>query len=552
MLQPPRAIPAHPLIFHYKRALTALDIATTELAAEGRFPELRFSGWFPVDSYSECRCAYYRAATDSQLRFLIWLVLTCRMLGLRVTLSCYARALPLPGALHGELMSLKVLFIYPSINLGRFVNYGVACLSGVLAKKGHATVLYHPVRREPQHFAQLVRSQEFDLCLVSSVTNQWPYALEMIRQVREESAMPIILGGHHATSSPHLLAETPELDALCVGEGDLVLAEIADRLVAGRDLSRISGLWTRDSVHPGEVIPSEVANLVEDLDALPLPDFSIFDPQTIANRPSLQLSRGCPYDCSYCCNNNLRRIYAGKGQYVRKKSVERAMQEVRSFVSRYRPAELNFDDDTFVKDKRWLAGFLERYRQEIALPFNCNTRAETVDAELCRLLKRSGCNVVCIGIESGNEEFRRKVYHRNMGDQVIIRAFELLHEHGLSTYAFNIVGAPGETWAHYLDTVALNRRVRATSWQITTFYPFPGSELYNVARENGFLTEGYTDSFVSRSLLKMRQFPVWQIRLAALTFDYRVWSADKGMLQKGRFLVSILRQAVSARLRRKQ
>lgn len=449
-------------------------------------------------------------------------------------------------------MPLRVLFIYPTINLDRWVNYGIASLCGVLSQKGHATVLYQPVRHDPQHFARLVRSGQFDLCLVSSVTNQWPYAVEMIRQVRELSAMPIVLGGHHATSSPHLLAQTPELDALCVGEGDLVLAEIADRLVAGRDLAGIPGLWTRDPARPGEVISSEVANLVEDLDSLPMPDFSVFDPQTVANRPSLQLSRGCPYGCSYCCNNNLRRIYAGKGRYVRKKSVERAMQEVRSFVSQYRPAEINFDDDTFVKDKKWLATFLELYSREIALPFNCNTRAETVDAELCRLLKRSGCKVVCIGIESGNEEFRRRVYKRDMSDDLIVRTFELLHEHGLSTYAFNIVGAPGETYAHYLDTLALNKRVRPTAWQITTFYPFPGSQLYDVARDNGYLTDGYTDSFVSKSLLKMKQFPVWQIRFAALTFDYRLWSEDKSMLQKARWLASVLRQAVVVRLRRKK
>ncbi len=447
-------------------------------------------------------------------------------------------------------MPLKVLFIYPTINLDCWVNYGIACLSGILAEKGHSAVLYQPVRLDPERLAEMVRSQGFDLCLVSSVTNQWPYALEMIRQVRELSPVPIVLGGHHATSSPQLLAQTPELDALCVGEGDHVLAEIADRLAAGLNLAGIPGLWTRDPADPQRVIPSDVADLIEDLDSLPLPDFSVFDAKTIANRPSLQLSRGCPYDCSYCCNNNLRRIYAGKGRYVRKKSVQRAMQEVRNFVSSYRPAELNFDDDTFVKDKKWLAEFLELYRREIAIPFNCNTRAETVDAELCRILKQAGCNVVCIGIESGNEEFRRKVYKRSMSDEVIVRAFALLHEHGLSTYAFNIVGAPGETYAHYLDTLALNKRVRPTGWQITTFYPFPGSELYDEARRKGYLAGGYTDSFVSKSLLRMKQFPVWQIRFAALSFNYRLWAVDKSMLQKGRYMASVLRQMVCAGLGR--
>lgn len=449
-------------------------------------------------------------------------------------------------------MPLNVLFLYPTINLDRWVNYGVASLCGVLKQEGHTTVLYQPVLHEPLRLAELLHAQRFDLCLVSAVTNQWPHALAMIRQVRETSTMPIVLGGHHATSSPQVMAETPELDALCVGEGELVLAEILERLASGRDFSGISGLWTRDAALPDRVVPSEVGNLIDDLDSLPMPDFSVFDRQTIANRPSLMLSRGCPYNCSYCCNNNLRRIYAGKGNFVRKKSVARAILEVRAFVSAYAPAELNFDDDTFVKDKGWLADFLGAYRQEFEIPFNCNTRAETVDDEVCRMLKTAGCRIVCIGIENGNEEFRRKVLKRNMSDDALVKAFALLRQHGLQSYAFNIVGAPDETYAHYLDTVRLNRRIRPDGWQITTFYPFPGSELYEYARERGYLTGGYSDSFVSRSLLKMKCFPAWQIRFAAVTFQYRLWSVGKSARQRIRFIASALLHAAAVWFGRKR
>ncbi len=445
-------------------------------------------------------------------------------------------------------MSLNVLFLYPTINLDRWVNYGVACLSGVLRQGGHRTVLYQPIRHDTRSFRKLIHSQDFDLCLVSAVTNQWPHAMEMICQVRDLSDMPIVLGGHHATSSPNLLADTPQLDALCVGEGDLVLAEILERISSGHDLASIPGLWTRDTVAPGRIIPSEVGCLVENLDNLPLPDFSVFDRQTVTNRPSLLLSRGCPYNCTYCCNNNLQRIYAGKGTFVRKKSIERALQEVHAFVTEYEPTELNFDDDTFVKDKRWLTTFLDRYRKELAVPFNCNTRAETLDEEVCNQLKTSGCRTVCIGIESGNEEFRRTMYKRSMSDEVLVHAFDLLRRHGLSSYAFNIVGAPDETYAHYLDTVRLNRLVRPDGGQITTFYPYPGSELYDYALKKGYLSGGYSDSFVCSSLLTMKCFPAWLIRFAAVTFHYRLWSVDKTFRQKLVFLAGAVRQSIAERL----
>lgn len=449
-------------------------------------------------------------------------------------------------------MALNVLFLYPSVNLDRWVNYGVACLCGVIRQEGHRAVLYQPVSKEPEVLSRLLLSENFDLCLVSAVTNQWLHALELIRQVRAQSAMPIILGGHHATSSPHLLAETPELDALCVGEGDLALAELLQRIAAGQGLAGISGLWTRAPGNPGQIIPSEVGNLIENLDSLPMPDFSVFARQAITNRSSLLLSRGCPYNCTYCCNNNLRRIYDGKGAFVRKKSVARAMAEVRAFVAGHAPVELNFDDDTFVKDKRWLAEFLGHYRQEVALPFNCNTRAETLDDEICRLLKEAGCRIVCIGIESGNEQFRRTMYKRNMSNEALIRAFDLLRKHGLASYAFNIVGAPDETFSHYLDTVKLNRLVRPDGWQITTFYPYPGSELYEYAHKKGYLAGGYSDSFVSGSLLRMKTFPAWLIRFASASFHYRLWSAGKTFRQKAFFIASSIKLAITAYLGRRR
>ena len=89
-----------------------------------------------------------------------------------------------------------------------------------------------------------------------------------------------------------------------------------------------------------------------------------------------------------------------------------------------------------------------------------------------------------------------------------------------------MVGAPGETFENYLETVELNRQARPDSMQMTTYYPFPGSDLHDYAVAQGFFAgAAYTDSFVSYPLLKMPQFPRWQIDYAARTFDLRVHAA---------------------------
>ena len=78
------------------------------------------------------------------------------------------------------------------------------------------------------------------------------------------------------------------------------------------------------------------------------------------------------------------------------------------------PDYLNIDDDTFTKNKMWLKDFLERYIKEINIPFNCNARPETVSIEVMKLLKESGCNIVSIGVESGNEELRKNILKRKI------------------------------------------------------------------------------------------------------------------------------------------
>ena len=115
-----------------------------------------------------------------------------------------------------------------------------------------------------------------------------------------------------------------------------------------------------------------------------------------------------------------------------------------------------------------------------------------------------------------------------MTNEAIISAFSSAHRHGLKTYSFNMVGAPGETFRDYLETVRLNRLVKPDAFQITTYYPFPGSQLYAQAEAEGLIDHGgYVDNYYSHSLLSMKQFPKWKIRYAAETFSVRVRAGEK-------------------------
>jgi radical SAM superfamily enzyme YgiQ (UPF0313 family) len=188
---------------------------------------------------------------------------------------------------------VEVFFISPSINLGVWVNYGIASLCGIIKEKGHHAELYQPVRFNINEFYGRFGQKKYTLCLVSTVTNQWPYALKYIKALRKVSQIPIIVGGHHVTCCPDTIKENPEIDGICIGEGDIALGALLDRMVEGKEYHDLKNMWFR---REHEIIRNEIGNLIGDLDVLPFPDYSVFSRQAIAGRPSILLSRGCPYN----------------------------------------------------------------------------------------------------------------------------------------------------------------------------------------------------------------------------------------------------------------
>jgi len=422
---------------------------------------------------------------------------------------------------------MNIFFIFPSIGIDKTVNHGIASLCSVIKEKGHEVDIYHPDRININELYKKFGRKEYSLCLISAVTNQWLYALEIIKSLRKISDIMIIVGGHHATNSSNILQENEEIDGICIGEGDIALGELLDKLEKEENYYHIKNLWFRKR-KTGKIIKNEIGNLIGNLDDLPFPNYSVFSERTILNYPALMFSRGCPYNCTYCCNNSLRKLYTGKGNYIRAKSVKRAIEEVGDFVKKYNPPVLNFDDDTFIKDKKWLYSFLDEYKKITKIPFNCNTRPETLNEETCRRLKKANCRSISIGIESGNEQLRKERLKRHMSNKSIKEAFDMVKRHKIKTSSFNMVGIPDETYQNYWDTVKLNREINPGQMQISIFYPYPGTELGDYAKKINVVSakNKFSHSYFSKSILNMKQFPRWKVKYAYLFFHFNVFKSQ--------------------------
>jgi len=382
---------------------------------------------------------------------------------------------------------LRVLFVYPDISgaerYGAPKYYsGIGSLSAVLKAAGHETMLvYLQTVVSLEEFVERVDDSRPDLVAFSSTTNQFPYAERYARHLKAARPdMILVCGGVHATLVPEQVIATEAFDAICVGEGEYCLRDLAGRLSRGEDYVDVANLWLR---RDDAVIRNPMRPLVADLDALPYVDREIFDYDDVlaANDSWVDIvaGRGCPYNCSYCCNPGLKARYKGLGRYVRMRSVEHVIGEIRELESRYPIKTINFQDDTFTLDKDWTLSWCRAYGSDFEYPFWINTRVERIlDEEIVSALADAHCAGIRVGVENGNEALRASVLKRTMSNDDIIEAFRLVRQYGIKAYTCNMIGIPGETPSSVQATIDLNRQLKPDSFQFSVFYPYPMTELH--------------------------------------------------------------------------
>lgn len=341
---------------------------------------------------------------------------------------------------------------------------------------------------------KLIKEFNPGLVGISALSIDFPLAKTLAKMVKELNPSIItMLGGVHATIDPEECILEDCFDILCVGEGERALTDLAKCIEDGTDYSHIDNLWIKNRE---KIVKNKVRSFI-DLDELPNPDWELFDPQHICGAlygkmyrmAPVELSRGCPYRCTYCVNDSLRNIYSSGKDYHRRKSSEKAIEDMVYLKNKYNIEMFYILDETFLVIKHAeLQRFSELYREKINTPFFSQTRPETVTDEKAKIIAEMGCKVISMGIENGNEEIRRTVLNRNVSNEQIIKAFKIMHKYGIKVSSFNMLGVPGETKKTVLETIELNRLCEPDSIGVLYFFPYKGTTLRNLAIKENMIT----------------------------------------------------------------
>ncbi|MFQ5646537.1 MAG: B12-binding domain-containing radical SAM protein, partial [bacterium] len=330
-------------------------------------------------------------------------------------------------------------------------------------------------------------------------------SLQFAGQMKERLTVKTIFGGPHPTFFPEIINDRA-VDIVCRGEGEYALLEIADKIDANANYTGTLSCWFKVE---GKIIENEQRDLIENLDELPFPDRELY----ISKYPYLKKSqkafiggRGCPFDCTFCFNHVLMKLYKGKGKLVRYRSVDNLLQEIEEVRSNHRLKTVYMQDDTLILKKKWVSEFTEKYKRRIDLPFLCLIRADLAEEEIIRNLSEAGCHSAYFGVECGSEKLRRKLLKKSVSDSQIIETARILHKYKIKFRTYNMMGLPGETLDEALRTVSLNSEIRTDYPWCSLFFPYPGTELAGYAEKNRLLErpddKGAPASFFKGSMVK--------------------------------------------------
>lgn len=391
---------------------------------------------------------------------------------------------------------MKILLIFPPIlgeerygKLARVGSYlpplGLLYLAAGLEKKHEVRVIDGSVLgMTVDDVKDVIRSWRPAIVGVSTYTPTLYRSLAIARAAKEvDPAILTVLGGPHPTACPEETAAEAGVDIAVVGEGEETLPEIAETLAAGGDLSKVRGVCCR---RDGAIIKAPPRGRATRLDDLPLParhlvDMSLYKPSVMHYKRlpafSIICGRGCPFKCTYC---SCSKVFKGA---VEMRSPAKVMEEIKHLVEKYGAREIMVWDDTFGLSKKWVNEFCDLIAP-LKLTWSAWMRVDLATPEMLKRMAACGCWHISYGVESGNQMVLDTI-KKGITVEQVKKAFAWTHEAGMEARGTYILGLPNETEETMRDTVDLAIESRADYAQFQLLTPYPGTELWDTARQYG-------------------------------------------------------------------
>ena len=378
----------------------------------------------------------------------------------------------------------KSSFVRPPIDL--------MVIAGYLRKLGHSVAIEDA--NVHQHDIAAVRErigkEQPDMVVVNTSTPTIVNDLKVCGEAK--SVVPGVITaaiGVHVMALPEEALETePGLDLAVTGEPELPIAEFIE---AGGRADNVKGLAWRD----GEKIKvNEDVEKVKDLDLFGIPAHDLV-PLHLYHDPAMRrspmtttlMSRGCKYACSFCSMN----FYSS----FRLRSVESVCEELDWLVNDLGVREIKFYDSLFSGNHEWVQKFCERLiTKGPKLSWYCSVRADELNADIVKLMRRAGCHTMHMGIESASQEILKNV-NKKLDPSEVEMGVKWTHNAGIRVLGHFIFGMPGETKQTVRETIDFAKRLKIDIASFNMGVPHPGTPFHDYLMENGLVHETLWENY---------------------------------------------------------
>jgi len=332
---------------------------------------------------------------------------------------------------------------------------------------------------------------------------------DIVKEVNPETLT--VVGGPHVTVVPQeFLTEAKNVDVAVMGEGEYTLPDIAKARQGAKRLRDVAGIAYRQE---GEVKLNPPRPLIKNLDDLPYPAYHLVDMEKYLNPIKIEYrsfkpralamitSRGCPHGCCFCS------VHLHMGTAFRAHSPGYVADHLQFVMEKYRVKNVFFEDDNLTFDMKRMEAICDQI-VERKIKFNWETpngiRADRVNLQLLKKMKKAGCRSVFFGVESGDQSVSNNIIHKDLDLNKVVEVAKDCKKIHLSSAGFFIIGFPGEKKENMQQTVGFALRLKREydfGMHLLIATPSYGTKLYEECLNKGYLKEAITP----RALAEARQ-----------------------------------------------
>ena len=335
----------------------------------------------------------------------------------------------------------------------------------------------------------------------------WKSGCEVISAVKAVNKdITVVVSGLHPSARPRECLANSSVDFVVIGEPEQTIFELVAALEQqnSEGIEKVRGVGF---VKDGKTVITPLRPPIEDLDSLPFParhllPMSIYFEAVKENpmrgeicKPFAMMitSRGCPYDCVFCSIHNVM------GKKWRGRSPQNVVEEIEQLIKTYKIEQIDFYDDNMTLNKKrmeTICDLIMDERLEIEWYTPNGVRADTLDENLLRKMKASGCKKIRVAPESGSQHVLDNIVKKNLNLKDVEKAVILSKKVGLKVGCFFVVGLVGETKKDINDTINFAyklKRLGAEGFYFSLAMPVYGTELYEQAKNGRFLKSTFSD-----------------------------------------------------------